>query len=247
MRQEYSKYTDEDHLVWSLLYQEQMQHLPAISTSAYLDGIKRIKFEPNKIPNFDVINEELAKVTGWQVYVVPGLIPNKPFFEHLVRKEFPATTWLRKLEQLKYLPEPDMFHDVFGHVPLLAEPFFCDYLQGISDIALKNIENPTAIELISRIYWFTVEFGLIRENGELKIYGAGILSSPGESKFSVSNEATHVPFDIQVILDTPYIKDRYQDKYFVIDSYQQLFESLPIIKESIQQYVEQGIEVAPSP
>jgi phenylalanine-4-hydroxylase len=247
MRQEYSKYTSEDHLVWSLLYKEQMEHLPAISTDAYLDGIQRIKFESDKIPDFNIINEELAKITGWQVYVVPGLIANKPFFEHLVRKEFPATTWLRKLEQLKYLPEPDMFHDVFGHVPLLAEPFFCDYLQGVSDIALQHIDNPTAVELISRIYWFTVEFGLIRESGELKIYGAGILSSPGESKFSVSTEATHVPFDIQTILDTPYIKDRYQDKYFVIDSYQQLFESLPLIKQSIQQYVDQGVEVAPSP
>ncbi len=247
MKQEYDNYTSEDHKVWSLLYAEQMEHLPGIATQAYIDGIARVQFKPDRVPRFDVINEELADVTGWQVYVVPGLIDNKPFFEHLSRKEFPATTWLRKLEQLKYIEEPDMFHDVFGHVPLLSEPFFCKYLNGLSKIALKHIENETAVELIARVYWFTVEFGLIKEANETKIYGAGILSSPGESLYSVSEEATHVPFDVQHILDTPYIKDRYQDKYFVIESYKQLFDSLEHIESRIDHYVENAIYVAPSP
>lgn len=247
MRQEYDKYTTEDHTVWSLLYQAQMEHLPAIAAQAYLDGCERVKFVPDRVPKFDVINEVLADLTGWEVYVVPGLIDNKPFFEHLARKEFPATTWLRKMEQLKYIEEPDMFHDVFGHVPLLSEPFFTNYLQGLSKMALQHIDNETAIELIARMYWYTVEFGLIKESGAIKIYGAGILSSPGESQFSVSSEATHVPFHVQTIFDSPYIKDKYQAQYFVIDSYQQLFDSLPEIEAKINWYVNEGVYVAPSP
>jgi phenylalanine-4-hydroxylase len=246
MIQEYDNYTNEDHLVWSLLYKEQMAHLPAMATQAYLDGIRKVQFVPDKVPRFAVIDAELKAATGWCVYVVPGLIDNKPFFEHLSRREFPATTWLRTLAQLEYIEEPDMFHDVFGHVPLLSEQFFCNYLQGLSDIALQYIESPTAIELVSRIYWFTVEFGLIKENDAIKIYGAGILSSPGESKFSVSSAATHVPFDVATILDTPYIKDKFQEYYFVVDSYQQLFESLPLIHSSITAYLDQGIEVTPN-
>ncbi len=246
MVQEYDNYTEEDHRVWSLLYAAQMKHLPAIATDAYLKGIEKVQFVPDRVPRFSVINAELEPTTGWTVYVVPGLIDNKPFFEHLARREFPATTWLRKLSQIDYIEEPDMFHDVFGHVPLLSEHFFCNYLKGLSDIALAHIEDPTAVELIARMYWFTVEFGLIQERGELKIYGAGILSSPGESVFSVSEKATHVPFDIDTILDTPYIKDRFQDKYFVVDSYEQLFNALPVIREAIESILAQGIVVEPS-
>lgn len=247
MIQEYDNYTAEDHNVWSLLYEEQMQHLPSVATQAYLDGTQRVQFVPDRVPRFSVINDELAKLTGWTVYVVPGLIDNKPFFEHLSRKEFPATTWLRKMEQLKYIEEPDMFHDVFGHVPLLSEPFFSEYLNGLSTIALEFIENETAVELIARIYWYTVEFGLIKEDGALKIYGAGILSSPGETLYCVSTEATHVPYDVSTILATPYIKDKFQAQYFVIDNYKQLFDSLPFIHSEIKRHVEEKIYVAPSP
>ena len=247
MQQDYSLYTAEDHKVWSLLYADQMENLPKIAAEAYLNGIKVVQFQPDLVPNFEVINRELGKTTGWSVYVVPGLIDNKPFFEHLYRKEFPATTWLRTMEQLKYIEEPDMFHDIFGHVPLLSEPFFCEYLNGLSAIALDYIDNTTAIELMARIYWYTVEFGLIKENNEIKIYGAGILSSPGESLYSVSSEAKHLPFDIETIFATPYIKDKYQAQYFVIDSYQQLFDSLPQIRAIIKHHVENAIYVEPSP
>ncbi len=140
-----------------------------------------------------------------------------------------------------------MFHDVFGHVPLLSEPFFSDYLNGLSAIALDYIENPSAVELMARIYWYTVEFGLIQEDGSIKIYGAGILSSPGESLYCVSADATHVPYHVQTILDTPYIKDKYQAQYFVIDSYEQLFRSLPEIRETIHRVVEEDIFITPSP
>lgn len=247
MKQDYQQYNSEDHKVWSLLYKEQMEHLPKLAAEAYLKGTRTVRFEPDSVPRFDIINRELDKLTGWQVYVVPGLIDNKPFFEFLSDKQFPATTWLRRLDQLKYIEEPDMFHDVFGHVPLLSEHFFSEYLNGLSEIALEFIHSEVAVELMARIYWYTVEFGLIKEDGEIKIYGAGILSSPGESKFSVSEEATHIPFDVDTVLKTPYIKDKFQTKYFVIDSYKQLFKSLPEVRAEIKRHVEENIYVAPSP
>lgn len=237
MHQDYDKYTAEDHQVWSILYKEQSTHLPRLATRAYLDGIVKCGFVEERVPNFADVNKALMAATGWQIYVVPGLIDNKPFFEHLSRKEFPATTWLRTMEQLKYLEEPDMFHDVFGHIPLLSEQFFCDYLQGLSEIILKHIDNPTAVEMMARLYWYTVEFGLIRESDEVKIYGAGILSSSGESLYCVSDEATHLEYDPAHIMATPYIKDKFQAHYFVIDSYEQLFNSLPLIEKLINDAV----------
>ncbi len=243
MIQEYEKYTAEDHEVWSKLYNDQMRHLPDISTSAYLEGIRRCGFKSDKVPNFNRINEALKDLTGWKVYVVPGLIPQKPFFEHLSRKEFPATTWLRSKEDLDYTPEPDMFHDVFGHIPMLSEPFFCDFLNGLSKIALKNIENENAVKLISRLYWYTVEFGLIKEDEEVKIYGAGILSSPGESLHSVQAFEKHEPYDPQKILDSNYNISDFQAQYFVIESYEQLFNSLGEIESIIDRYVLEGIVV----
>lgn len=233
MRQVYENYTAEDHKVWSILYQEQMKHLPAIAAEDYLKGINKCGFKADRVPDFNMVNEGLAKATGWQIYVVPGLIDNKPFFQHLSRREFPATTWLRTMEQLKYLEEPDMFHDVFGHIPLLSEQFFCDYLQGISEITLEHIDNELIVEMMARMYWYTVEFGLIKEHGGVKIYGAGILSSSGESVFSVSDEAHHLRFDPKVIMNTPYIKDKFQAQYFVIDSYQELFESLDKVRSIV--------------
>lgn len=233
MIQEYHKYTQEDHEVWNILYAGQISRIKSLASEAYIKGIDYCQFESDKVPNFARVNQLLEQKTGWKIFVVPGLIDNKPFFEHLSRKEFPATTWLRTKEQLEYLEEPDMFHDVFGHVPLLSEPFFCDYLEGLSKIALKHIDDELAIELLSRIYWFTVEFGLIRESSQTKIYGAGILSSSEESEISIEHEYKHRPFDVQTILDTPYIKDKFQEQYFVIESYQQLFDALPEIDKLI--------------
>ena len=233
MVQEYDKYSQEDHEVWNILYSRQISQVKSLASEAYTQGVDYCQFESDKVPNFANVNQLLEQKTGWKIFVVPGLIDNKPFFEHLSRKEFPATTWLRTRQQLEYLEEPDMFHDVFGHVPLLSEPFFCDYLEGLSKIALKHIDNEFAIELLSRIYWFTVEFGLIRESFQTKIYGAGILSSSEESEISIKHTHKHRPFDVQTVLDTPYIKDKFQEQYFVIVSYQQLFDALPEIAKLI--------------
>ena len=242
MKQEYDKYTPEDHQVWQILYDRQMDILPPIASKEYLEGIKKCRFTREQIPNFDEVNEALDQATGWQVYVVPGLIDNKPFFEFLAQKQVPATTWLRKMSQIDYLEEPDMFHDTFGHIPLLSIQPFVEFLEALAKIALKYIDNPWAVELLARLYWYAVEFGLIREDGELKIYGAGILSSPGESVYSIESDVPRrLPFDIPTIFDTPYIKDKFQAQYFVIESYDQLFRSIP----DVETLLEKALENAP--
>ncbi|MCL4116963.1 UNVERIFIED_CONTAM: hypothetical protein GTU68_012371 [Idotea baltica] len=235
MIQNYMAYAAEDHKVWATLYARQMEVLPELSAAEYLKGIKKCGFKKDRVPNFTEVNAALGTATGWSIYVVPGLIDNQKFFEHLSRKEFPATTWLRTMDQLNYLEEPDMFHDVFGHIPLLSDPFFCEFLQKLSGMSLEHIDNPVIIEYLARLYWYTVEFGLIRTNDEVKIYGAGIISSTGESLFSLSAEATHVDFDPIQVLKTPYIKDRYQAQYFVVESFEELFASL----ESVQEFISQ--------
>lgn len=244
MKQQYELYTEEHHKVWELMFQEQMSILETRATKNYLEGIKAIEFEFDKIPRFTAVNELLQKLTGWQVYEVPGIIDNKPFFELLTERKFPATTWIRSMEQLKYIEEPDMFHDVFGHVPLLSEPYFAVFFQKVAEIALDYIDNPTAIELMARVYWYTIEFGLIKEDGQVKIYGAGILSSPGESVYSLGDEPIHHDFDLRKILETPYIRDKFQAEYFLIESYEQLYNNLDLLRDLVQQVVDSGIEVA---
>lgn len=235
MLQEYSKYVQEDFDVWRILYDRQLATLPGKATNDYLEGIKQVNFVSGKIPDFSEVNVLLGKHTGWRIHVVPGLIPSKEFFELMRDGNFCATTWLRKMSQLDYLEEPDMFHDVFGHVPLLTNQPLCNFLSDLSKIALKHIDNDLAIELIGRLYWFTVEFGLIQEKEGLRIYGAGILSSSGETDYSLfSDVPERVPYDVQTILDTPYIKDKYQVKYFIIDSFEQLYGSVAEIDRLVE-------------
>lgn len=244
--QEYDKYTEEDFNVWKILFDEQMQQLPKIASNSYLQGLEKVQFKNTKIPNFKEVNKLLGEETGWSIHVVPGIIDTKPFFVHLSNQEFPATTWLRKMSQLKYIQEPDMFHDVFGHVPVLSDPVFCQYLKGLSKIALDYIDNQNVLELMARIYWFTVEFGLIKEDGIVKIYGAGLISSPGESLFSLSSSDLHRPFTVKDVLSTSYFNDRYQIQYFVAESYDQMYEALDEIRTEIERYVAEGIVVKPA-
>lgn len=239
MSQNYEKYTDKDQRIWHILFEKQQLVLEDKASKFFLDGINICGFKTDAIPKVEKINKNLIKSTGWEMYVVPGLIADKPFFEFLANKKFPVSTWIRSVKELEYLEEPDMFHDFYGHVPLLSNQDFVDYIEKLAKIALKYIDNPYAIELIGRLYWFTVEFGLIKEDGNLKIYGAGILSSPSESFFSVTN--ANVPryrFDLRHILKTPYYKHDFQRQYFVIDSYEQLYKSLkylePILLEELK-------------
>ncbi|TAF67101.1 MAG: phenylalanine 4-monooxygenase [Cytophagales bacterium] len=238
LKQEYDKYTDKDVAVWKTLYERQIKNLPQKATAEYLRGIDTVQFVADKIPNFEEVNIILQKITGWRVHVVPGLIPNKEFFELMMNRNFCATTWLRRMEELDYLEEPDMFHDVFGHVPLLTNKELCNFLVDLSKIALKFIDSPLAIECVARLYWYTIEFGLIREAGGMRIYGAGILSSSGETEYSLfSDVPKRIPYNVRQIVDTPYIKDRYQEQYFVIDSFEQLYSSIPEIEQVIAEYV----------
>jgi phenylalanine-4-hydroxylase len=238
--QEYDKYTDEDHEVWGILYAQQMQELKEDATKDFFEGLKLCGFESDKIPLIKTVNENLDKSTGWRTYIVPGLIADKPFFQYLANKRFPVTTWIRKKEELEYLEEPDMFHDIFAHVPLLSIQSFVDFVQGLAKIALKHIDNPDAVEFIGRIYWFTVEFGLILEEGQIKIYGAGILSSSGESDYAVHDKAVpRLAYNVRTIMLTPYYKHDFQKQYFVIDSYEQLSLSL----KEIEQVLEEEIQV----
>jgi len=235
MQQDYAGYTAEDHQVWQLLFDRQMTQLPTLASRAYLEGIKAIGFTPERIPNYEQTNKRLMSITGWSIEVVKGLIPNKEFFELLLTKRFPASTWLRTLAQLDYLEEPDMFHDTFGHIPMLTNHDFCGFLKGLSEIALRFLDSEIGVEMIARLYWYTVEFGLIQDPEGLKIYGAGIISSSGESIYSLSDKPQRTPFDVNIIVNTPYIKDKFQEKYFVISSYKELYKSLPTLEKILEQ------------
>ena len=226
MQQVYDQYTAEDQQVWKILYDRQIVNLPKAATVEFLKGLDIVNFTNQQIPNFEETNVILKEATGWELVAVEGIVDDKLFFELMSNKKFPATTWLRTMKELDYLEEPDMFHDVFAHVPLLTNQAFVDYLQALSKIGAEHAGDPIAIELLSRIYWFTVEFGLIREEAGLRIYGAGILSSAGETKFSLSGEPQHFAYNVDQILDTPYRKDTFQEKYFIIDSYDQLYHSI---------------------
>jgi phenylalanine-4-hydroxylase len=233
LQQDYAAYTPSDFWVWQTLFDRQMQVLPQVASHRFLEGLPRIDFLAAKIPDFSETNPLLVGATGWQLVAVPGIVDDRTFFELLAARRFPATTWLRTPAQLDYLEEPDMFHDVFAHVPLLTDRFFADFLQELGHVALRHLDNPRAIELLSRLYWFTVEFGLIAENGALRIYGAGILSSAGETAYCLGPVPARRPFDVAAILATPYAKDRMQDVYFVIDSYEQLAASVPELEAEL--------------
>ena len=230
----YANYTPHDFLVWQTLFDRQMNILKPNVSSAYLDAIETVEFTNTKIPNFEDLAQILEPITGWSLEVVPNISPTPTFFQFLSKKKFTATCWLRSMEQLDYLEEPDMFHDVFGHAPLLSNKSYVDFFKGMSDIALKHMDDQDKIDILGRLYWFTIEFGMIRENGQLKIYGAGIISSKGETEHCLSEKTTHLPFDVKTIMNSPYRTDILQDKYFVIDSFEQLYNSLPEIEAYLE-------------
>ncbi len=239
MKQVYDKYTQEDREVWKLLYNRQLERFPDSASEAHLSGMDIIGFSADEIPSFDAINDVLRKQTGWSLVVVPGIVPDYTFFELMANRRFPATTWLRKMKELDYLEEPDMFHDVFAHVPLLTNQAFVDFLEAISKIGLVYSGNEAAIYELSKLYWYTVEFGLIKESAGLRIYGAGILSSAGETDYSLSAVPHKHGFDVQQIMASDYRKDVFQTQYFVIDDYAQLYDSISEIEEQMARYSSQ--------
>jgi phenylalanine-4-hydroxylase len=222
--QDFAQYTEADHHTYRRLYERQLQQLPGLACEEFITAVQQLG-APDRIPHFDAISERLMKATGWQIVGVPGLIPEEAFFALLAERRFPVTDWIRTPEEFDYVVEPDVFHDLFGHVPLLFNPVFADYMQAYGAGGLKA-SRLDACELLARLYWYTVEFGLIHTPQGLRAYGAGILSSAGELRYSVtSSEPQRVAFDLQRLMRSRYRIDTFQASYFVIGSFQQLFEA----------------------
>jgi phenylalanine-4-hydroxylase len=220
--QDYAQYSAADHDTYRRLYARQVQQLPGLACEEFIAAVAQLG-APDRIPHFDTISERLIKATGWQVVSVPGLIPEEAFFALLAARKFPVTDWLRKPEEFDYIVEPDVFHDLFGHVPLLFNPMFADYMQAYGAGGLKA-SRLDACELLARLYWYTVEFGLIATPVGLRAYGAGILSSAGELRYSVNSpEPRRIAFGLQRLMRTQYKIDSYQASYFVIESFDELF------------------------
>lgn len=222
-----ARYGDVDHAVWTQLYTRQAALLRGRACDAFIEGLARIGLAPDRVPSFADVNRRLEPATGWRIVAVPGLVPDAVFFEHLANRRFPVTWWMRRSDQLDYLQEPDCFHDLFGHVPLLIDPVFADYMHAYGRAALRVADDASALALLARLYWYTVEFGLIRdtrgENG-LRIYGAGIVSSKGETLYSLESASPNrIGFDLERVMRTRYRIDTFQKTYFVIDDFAQLF------------------------
>ncbi len=225
--QPWSDYSDTDHRVWSELYARQRDVLIGRACAEFTDNQARMGMSPTRIPKFEELNRALQPATGWQVVGVEGLLPELAFFDHLANRRFPVTWWIRKPEQMDYLSEPDLFHDLFGHVPLLMNPMFADYMAAYGRGGVKaHSLGAEALVNLTRLYWYTVEFGLIREAGGLRIYGSGIVSSKGESIHCLDSAAPNrIGFDLQRVMRTRYRIDTYQKTYFVIDSFEQLMRA----------------------
>ena len=237
--QNWSAYSATDHDLYRRLYERQAAQLPGLACDEFIQAVAHLG-PSTQIPRFEQLSEQLMRATGWEVVAVPGLIPEEAFFALLARRKFPMTSWIRKPEEFDYIVEPDVFHDLFGHVPLLFNPMFADYMQayGAGGLKASRLES---CEYLARLYWYTVEFGLIKTPAGLRAYGAGILSSAGELRHSVqSTEPQRIGFDLERMMRTRYKIDSYQTTYFVIDSFQQLFEATapdftPIYRRVAQQ------------
>ncbi len=222
--QKWDSFTPDDHARWDYLFDRQSALLSGRAAGAFLRGIDVLKLSSPGIPDFLELNTRLYAATGWQVVAVPGLIPDDIFFGHLAKRQFPAGNFIRPVAQLDYLEQPDVFHDVFGHVPMLSDPVFADYMAEYGKGGLRSL-GLGALHRLARLYWYTVEFGLIEEAGELRIYGAGIVSSHGESLYALDSPVpSRIPFDLERVMRTPYRVDDYQQNYFVVQSLDHLLK-----------------------
>lgn len=222
--QGWERYRPEEHAVWRTLFERQSRLLPGRACAAFVEGMRALPIGAESIPDFRRLNEVLHRHTGWQVVAVPGLVPDEVFFEHLANRRFPAGNFLRRADQLDYLSEPDVFHDVFGHVPMLMHPALADYMQayGVGGLRAQSLG---VLANLSRVYWYTVEFGLVEEPGGLRIYGSGIASSFQESVFCTDDPSPNrVRFALDRVMRTRYRIDDFQETYFVIGDLEELLE-----------------------
>ena len=223
--QDWRNYTDEEHAIWRLLFERQQRLLVDRACHEFLDGLGALGVAAAGIPDFRRLSEVLDAATGWRLVAVPGLVPDDVFFAYLARRRFPSTCFIRRRDQLDYLQEPDVFHDICGHVPLLINPVFADYMQAYGEGGLKAL-GLGHLQRLARLYWYTVEFGLIDTDQGLRIYGSGVLSSAGESVYCLDDpRPNRVRFDLKRVMRTRYRIDDFQQTYFVIDNFQQLFDA----------------------
>jgi phenylalanine-4-hydroxylase len=223
IEQNWSQYSEEQHAIWRLLFERQQRLLTSRACREYLEGLQDLGVAAGGIPDFRRLSDILDRKTGWRIIAVPGLVPDDIFFAFLAERRFPSTCFIRRHDQLDYLQEPDVFHDIYGHVPMLMNPVFADYMQAYGRGGLKALRLGHLKEL-ARLYWYTVEFGLIATREGLRIYGSGILSSAGESVHCLEDPHPHrVHFDLRRVMRTQYHIDRYQETYFVIDNFAELF------------------------
>jgi phenylalanine-4-hydroxylase len=223
--QRYDAYSDEAHDVWRILFERRMMTLLDTGSEAFLAGLARIGLSPDCVPELAEVNARLEVRTGWAAVGVGGFIPAAQFFRCLERRRFPTTLTVRPRSQLDYLPEPDIFHDVFGHVPLHADPTFADFLQRFGSLAARATSEDD-VAAMARLFWFTVEFGLIRENGRMRIYGSGLISSHADAANALGPTCDRRPFDLAAVTSQPFEIDRLQNVLFVIDSFDQLFDAV---------------------
>ena len=222
--QGWHNYTPQEHAVWKTLFERQSKLLPGRACDEFVRGMQDLPIGPDQIPNFEQLSETLSQRTGWQIVAVPGLVPDDVFFEHLAHRRFPAGHFIRKPHELDYLEEPDVFHDVFGHVPMLMNPAIADYIQAYGEGGLRA-KRLGVLEKLARVYWYTVEFGLVKQPGGLRVYGAGIASSATETVFSVEDDSPNrVAFDLERVMRTNYRIDDFQETYFVLDNLNDLLE-----------------------
>ncbi len=220
--QGWDRYTAEEHATWVTLYERQAQVLPGRACRAFLNGLEALDLHGTGIPDFERMSETLRGLTGWSVVAVPGLVPDDVFFDHLANRRFPAGNFIRRADQLDYLQEPDVFHDVFGHVPMLTDPTFADYMAAYGRGGRRALELGR-LHNLARLYWYTVEFGLVQEPEGLRIYGAGIVSSKAESVFALEDPSPNrIGFELERVMRTPYRIDDFQQVYFVIPSITEL-------------------------
>jgi phenylalanine-4-hydroxylase len=225
VEQRWEDYSVEDHDIWRTLYARQSALLERYAAPEVQAGLAALRIDAQVIPRFSTVNARLAPITGWRIVAVPGLIPEEQFFAHLAARAFPVSVWIRKPHELDYLAEPDLFHDFYGHVPLLADPVFARFMQAYG-VAGQKARAHDAVALLARVYWYTVEFGLLRGAQGLKAYGAGILSSKAETVYAIaSDEPNRLNFDLERVMRTDYRIDGFQRLYFVIDSFEQLFRA----------------------
>lgn len=222
--QGWEKYTAAEHATWKTLFNRQTQLLPQLACDEFVQGMRDLPMSAQEIPDFRRLSEVLMRRTGWQIVAVPGLVPDDVFFEHLANRRFPAGNFIRRADQLDYLQEPDVFHDIFGHVPMLMNPALADFIQAYGQGGLRA-QKLGSLPQLARVYWYTVEFGLLQQRGQLRLYGAGIASSYTESEFCIQSPSPNrIRFELERVMRTHYRIDDFQETYFVIRDLDELLE-----------------------